>query len=247
MPAHTIGPGITLDPDVQLISGYVGDRLVATSFAVRSGPVVGVYGVHTDEAVPAAGDRPRDHRRGDRRRRPMGLRGRDPAVERDGPARLRGDGLPADRGHDQLRGAAPPRDLTRLRHRRQAMFERGGAAPNPTGWPHTPQISCRRRAIHGASCVAPWPSLDEVLIRASRRGRGGRSRVAEPAAARRRLRVRASRSASRGRRHRGRRPDHLGPELRGARPARRHRRRHQPRRAWTARRPRRPSTRPTTP
>ena len=53
--SHTIGPGITLDPDVQLISGYVGDRLVATSFAVRSGPVVGVYGVHTDEAYRRRG------------------------------------------------------------------------------------------------------------------------------------------------------------------------------------------------
>ncbi|HEY4190965.1 MAG TPA: GNAT family N-acetyltransferase [Candidatus Limnocylindrales bacterium] len=52
---HTFGPGIALDPDLQLISGYIGDRLVATSFAVRSGPVVGIYGVHTDEGFRRRG------------------------------------------------------------------------------------------------------------------------------------------------------------------------------------------------
>ena len=52
---HTIGPGFALDADVQLIGGYIGDRLVATSFAVRSGPVVGIYGVHTDDAYRRRG------------------------------------------------------------------------------------------------------------------------------------------------------------------------------------------------
>ena len=52
---RTVGPSIAADPDVQLISGYVDGRLVATSFAVRSGTVVGVYGVHTDEAYRRRG------------------------------------------------------------------------------------------------------------------------------------------------------------------------------------------------
>lgn len=52
---RTVGPSMAADPDVQLISGYVDDRLVATSFAVRSGTVVGVYGVHTDAAYRRRG------------------------------------------------------------------------------------------------------------------------------------------------------------------------------------------------
>jgi GNAT superfamily N-acetyltransferase len=52
---RTIGPAMTVDPDVQLIGGYMDDQLVATSFAVRSGSIVGVYGVGTEKAFRRRG------------------------------------------------------------------------------------------------------------------------------------------------------------------------------------------------
>ena len=53
--ARVISAAFAADPDVRLFTGYLEDRPVATSIAIRSGDVSGIYGVGTIEAARRRG------------------------------------------------------------------------------------------------------------------------------------------------------------------------------------------------
>ena len=53
--SRLFAPPLLDDADVRLHAGFVGERLVTTSFAVRSGDVVGIYAVGTEPSVRRRG------------------------------------------------------------------------------------------------------------------------------------------------------------------------------------------------